>query len=146
MDQTEKTTRRVRGTTPEIEAAARELRRQMTPAERRLWYALNRRQLNGLRFRRQHPMGRFILDFYCPERKLVVELDGGIHDRQVEHDEARTEQLKEYGYTVIRFQNEEVFADLDSVLARIQAAAPPLPPQRWGGRGGAIADAPESRS
>jgi very-short-patch-repair endonuclease len=114
-----KITNRIRGTTPEIEAAARRLRQNMTPAEQTLWQALKGRQLAGLKFRPQHPVGPFILDFYCPARKLVVELDGGVHDEQVNYDEARARQLNDYGYRVLRFRNQEVLNDLDSVLERI---------------------------
>ena len=123
MNPRERTTARIRGTTREIDAAARELRQNTTQAERRLWGALKERRLLGLRFRRQHPVGPFILDFYCPACKLVVELDGPVHDGQVEYDEARTEQLQQYGYRVVRFRNEEVLTDLDSVLERIERAA-----------------------
>jgi very-short-patch-repair endonuclease len=118
-----KTTSRIRGTTPEIEAAARRLRRNMTPAEKKLWEALRGKQLGGLKFRAQHPVGPFILDFYCPACKLAVELDGGVHEDQTAHDAARTRQLNDYGYNVIRFRNEEVLGDLPSVLDRILAAA-----------------------
>jgi very-short-patch-repair endonuclease len=123
MERRFKTTDRIRGTTAEIEEAARRLRRNMTPAEQRLWEALKGRHLAGLKFRRQHPVGPFVLDFYCPERKLVVELDGAIHDNQVNGDHARTEQLAGYGYRVIRLGNEEVFHDLDSVVRRILRSA-----------------------
>ena len=123
MDRRFKTTNRIRGTTVEIEEAARRLRRNMTPAEQTLWEALKGRQVAGLKFRCQHPVGPFVLDFYCPTRKLVVELDGGIHELQENRDQARTDQLADYGYRVIRFRNEEVFNDLDSVLQRILQAA-----------------------
>ena len=118
-----KTTPRIRGTTPEIEAAARCLRRNMTPAEQKLWDALKGKQLDGLKFRAQHPVGPFILDFWCPARKLVVELDGGSHEGREAEDEARTQRLQDYGYRVIRFRNEEVLTDLSSVLERIREAA-----------------------
>ena len=117
-----KGSRRIRGTTQEIEAAAVDLRREMTPAEQRLWTALRNRQLNGLKFRVQHAIGPFILDFCCPSCRLVIEVDGDIHDLQQERDQARTEQLISYGYRVIRFRNEEIMNDLRPVLARIQQA------------------------
>ncbi len=82
---------RIRGTTPNIIAAARQLRQQLTPAERQLWQALKNRQLKGWKFRCQHPIQSFVVDFYCPEHRLVVELDGDIHTQQVEYDAARTE-------------------------------------------------------
>jgi len=123
MNPRNKTTPRIRGTTPEIEAAARRLRRNMTPAEWKLWEALKGKQLDGLKFRPQHPVGPFILDFWCPARKLVVELDGGSHEGREAEDEARTQRLQDYGYRVIRFRNEEVLTDLPSVLERIRGAA-----------------------
>jgi len=95
----------------------------MTPAEQVLWEALRGKKLDGLKFRPQHPVGPFILDFWCPARKLVVELDGDIHQGQEDYDDARTKQLESYGYRVIRFHNEEVLADLPSVLEKISEAA-----------------------
>ena len=79
--------------------------------------------MHGLRFRAQHPVGRFILDFYCPAYKLVVEVDGEVHAEQAERDAERTVQLKARGYTVLRFQNAEVEANLPDVLERIARAA-----------------------
>jgi very-short-patch-repair endonuclease len=111
--------KRVRGTTPEIEDAARHLRNRLTPAETKLWQALKNRQLGNLRWRCQHPIGRFIVDFYCPACRLIIEVDGGIHQQQQDYDLARTEHLQEYGYTVIRFSNEAVENDLERVLATI---------------------------
>ena len=128
MNSRRKTTSRIRGTTPEIEAAARRLRRNMTPAEKKLWQALKGKKLGGLKFRTQHPVGPLILDFYCPACKLVVELDGGVHEEQAEYDEARTRHLNEYNYRVIRFRNEEVLEDLPPVLEQILEAARGSPP------------------
>ena len=130
MPSRNKTTPRIRGTTPEIEAAARRLRRNMTPAEKKLWEALRGKKLGGLKFRAQHPLGPFILDFYCPACRLAVELDGGVHGEQAEYDEVRAQQLEDYGYRVIRFCNEEVLTDLPSVLERILqvARSAPSPP------------------
>src|SRR5947208_2916312 len=101
---------RVRGTTRELEQRARELRGAMTPAERALWQALRGPEFRHNRFRRQHPVGGFILDFYCPAARLVVEVDGGIHhtDEQRERDALRTDELAQYGYLVLRFENEAV--------------------------------------
>jgi very-short-patch-repair endonuclease len=110
-------------TSRQIQEAARALRRPMTPAEQVLWSALRRNQLSGLHFRRQHAIRRFILDFYCPSKKLCVELDGPVHDTQQERDEARTAALAHQQIHVIRFRNEEVFANLASVLRRIELAA-----------------------
>ncbi|MFN8536133.1 MAG: DUF559 domain-containing protein [Thermomicrobiales bacterium] len=98
----------------------RELRRRATPAEEILWESLRDRKLIGLKFRRQHGFGPFVLDFFSAAHKLVIELDGAIHDSQVEQDAYRTEYLAQYGYRVIRFRNEEVLHDLPSVLDRIR--------------------------
>lgn len=124
-----KTNPAIRGTTPEVRANAKALRANLTPAERRLWEALRGRRLSGLRFRCQHPVGPFILDFWCPERKLAVEVDGDVHDNpdQAAYDTFRTEQLNAFGYRVVRVRNDEVFHDLSGVLARIAAACASLP-------------------
>lgn len=99
--------------------AAKELRRAQTPAEEVLWQQLRRDQLGGHRFRRQHPIGGYVADFACAEHKLVVELDGAVHDGQIEEDARRTEFVESLGWRVIRFGNESVFTDLDAVLSRI---------------------------
>ena len=110
---------RIRGTNPQTEQAARYLRQNLTPAEAQLWSALRGRQLAGLKFRRQHPVGQFIVDFYCPSCKLVIEVDGEIHTQQTAYDEARTQHLQLFGYRVLRFTNEEVLSDLQTVLTCI---------------------------
>jgi very-short-patch-repair endonuclease len=130
MERPDKTTPRVRGTSERVNAAARALRRTETPTEQLLWAALRGRRLNGLKFRRQHPVGPFVLDFYCPERKLVVELDGAVHDGPLEQeqDAYRTFYLAAYGYRVLRFRNDEVLLNLPVVLERIATAALALEP------------------
>ena len=123
--------RRVRRVTRPLVEAAQQLRRALTPAERVLWEALRSRQMAGLRFRCQHAVGPFVLDFLCPTARLVIEVDGSIHDQQVEQDKARTQHLEAYGYRVIRFRNGEVLHDLPTVLAQIeQAVLAVLPAQR----------------
>ena len=117
------TSGRIRGSTPELQVATRDLRRRMTPAEQVLWQELRGQKLAGLRFRRQHPVGPFVLDFACPERLLAVELDGSVHLVQQERDAARTATLEAYGWNVIRFANELVFSDLTTVLSTIETAA-----------------------
>ena len=101
------------------------LRTHGTPAEGRLWRALQRRQLGGLKFRRQYGVGVYVLDFYCPAAKLAVEVDGSVHDdpMQAEYDATRTRVLAEAGVRVIRFPNEAVCDDLDGVCAAILRAA-----------------------
>jgi very-short-patch-repair endonuclease len=118
-----KTNDRIRGISPEIQTAAFILRQQMTPAESHLWEALKGKQINGLRFRRQHPIGQFILDFYCPAIKLAIELDGPVHDDRQDYDQARTEAIEAYGYQVLRFTNTEVSTDRASVLKVIAKIA-----------------------
>ena len=111
-------TRRVH---PAILAHARESRREMTPQERRLWAHLRAKQLYGLKFRRQHPIDRFILDFYCHRHRLVVEIDGHSHadPEQIIYDQARTEWLEDQGNRVIRFTNREIDANIEAVLDQI---------------------------
>ncbi|MEN3027394.1 MAG: DUF559 domain-containing protein [Chlorobiota bacterium] len=109
-----------------VKEMARQLRREATSAESLLWEFLRDRRLGGLKFRRQHPIGNFIVDFYCHERRLIVELEGSIHDEpeQAAYDEERFKWLQAQGYTVLRFRNEEVFEDLEGVLERILSPHP----------------------
>jgi very-short-patch-repair endonuclease len=119
--------------------AARALRRTMTDAEQLLWHCLRDKQLDGFRFRRQHPFERFVLDFYCCEAKLALELDGGQHNQPDEkaRDNERTAFLNAQGVQVLRFWNSEVFSNLDGVLQRIHDALTereslrPPPPPPW---------------
>jgi len=111
------------GAKPDIFKKAKELRKSMTEAEIILWKHLKNNKLNGLKFRRQHPLDIFIADFYCHQKKLIIELDGGIHDslEQKEHDEGRTFELEEKGFKIIRFKNDEVLNNIEDVLSRIQS-------------------------
>ncbi len=95
------------------------MRDSMTPAEELLWSALRNKQLLGLRFRRQHAVGNFILDFYCPACKLAIEVDGAVHDDRKTEDALRTQKLEQHGYQVLRFHNEEILHDLNQVLESI---------------------------
>jgi len=106
-----------------MQTRARELRRELTPAERKLWQRIRGRQLDGAQFRRQHAVGRFIVDFLCAKARLVVEVDGDTHADQVEYDTERTQWLNEQNdYRVIRFTNDEVHHNIDAVLATIEEA------------------------
>ena len=99
----------------------RELRQDSTDAEKLLWAELRNRRLKGLKFRRQHPLDKFIVDFYCNEKKLVVELDGAVHDEKnnKDYDEARTAMLAGLNVFVLRFRNEEVINNMKEVLKKI---------------------------
>lgn len=116
------TERRIRGTTRRVENAARELRRNPTEAEARLWTALRRRQMGGALFRRQHPVGRFVLDFYCASHRLCVEVDGEVHEAQRERDAERTAVLNTAGIRVLRFSNDQVLRGLSGVVREIAGA------------------------
>ena len=102
-----------------MEEAARAMRKRPTVAEARLWEALRAGRFAGAKFRRQHPLGRFVLDFYCPAKRLCIEVDGPVHDNQREKDAARDAALAAANIRVLRFRNEEVLTDLDDVLTRI---------------------------
>ena len=95
------------------------LRRNMTPAEAIMWRALRGRGAGGYKFRRQQGIGPYVLDFYCPELRLCIELDGSSHDYKYEYDEQRTTFLDKQGIRVIRFRNEQVYACVDGVVAEI---------------------------
>lgn len=111
----------VRGQTvsAKILERAKELRREMTPAEKILWKEVKINKLNGLHFRRQQIIHGYIADFYCHQHELIVEVDGGIHDQQKEYDAEREEYLNSLGFRFIRFKNEEITKNLKSVLQRI---------------------------
>ncbi|MBI4310099.1 MAG: endonuclease domain-containing protein, partial [Candidatus Omnitrophica bacterium] len=107
-------------------AKARELRNNLTEAEKHLWYALRLKNL-GLKFRRQAVIGQFIVDFICFEKRLIIEVDGGQHTDN-EKDKIRDEWLKERGYKVLRFWNNDVLSNRDGVLERIiESLNHPLP-------------------
>ena len=98
------------GAKPEIFEKARQLRQNMTQAEEILWTQLKNRKFMGLKFRRQHLISHFIVDFYCPQEKLVIEIDGSVHEQedQKEYDGKRTEELRRLGLRELRFKNEEI--------------------------------------
>ena len=106
-------------TSPKIFARAKELHRNPTPAEIKLWARLRAHRMADVHFRNQHAIGNYIVDFCAPRRKLIVELDGSQHLEQKEYDTERTEFLKSKGYKVLRFWNNDVMNDIDSVLSVI---------------------------
>ena len=101
---------------------ARRLRRDQTDAERVLWFRLRDRRFNGWKFRRQFPVDRFVVDFFCADAHLIIELDGGQHAVRVAADLERTKILEAMGYLVIRFWNNDVMKNIDGVLEEINAA------------------------
>ncbi len=119
---------------------ARSLRRDMSPPERSLWRALRGGQIDGFRFRRQHPIGAFVVDFFCLEKRLVSEVDGRQHGEaaQAAHDDERTRWLQARGYRVVRFWSNEVTSNMPGVLAAVSfhlselpsRAGRPPPPRR----------------
>src|SRR5690606_4838289 len=113
-----------------------DLRNNPTDAEKALWKRLQHEQL-GLKFRRQHPIEPYIVDFYCPDKKLIIEVDGGQHNEN-KRDDARTAYLESKGYRVIRFWNNEVLQNTDGVLETImnELSLPPDAPPPASGRGG----------
>ena len=110
------------GATAKKFAFAEDLRANMTETEKLLWEQLRLKKCEGLKFRRQHPYGKFVLDFYCHSEKLCVEIDGGIHKKKMnaDYDELRTSILKENGIDEIRFTNQEVLDNISDVMARIK--------------------------
>ncbi len=104
------------------------LRNNVSEAEQSLWYLLRRRQICGLKFRRQHPFGHYILDFVCLENKLIIEVDGGQHGQQTGYDENRTQKLQAAGFRVLRFWDNEVLKEIESVKEKIWLVVQELQP------------------
>jgi very-short-patch-repair endonuclease len=102
---------------------ARAMRREPTAAERAMWERLRHRQVAGMRFLRQRVIDRFIVDFFCSEHRLVIEVDGEVHRNRVERDSERTRALEMLGLTVLRFDNAEVLDDIDTVIQRVAERA-----------------------
>src|SRR5262249_6717385 len=121
------------GLTQEYLAFVRQLRRNQTDAEKLLWYSLRHRQLCGLKFRRQYPVGSYVLDFYCHEYRLCIELDGDQHYESAgtQHDTQRQAFLASHGIHTLRFSNREVLQNLEGVLLQIVEAVKPLTPTLW---------------
>ena len=102
-----------------LQTRAKNLRQNMSKAETRLWHHLRAGRLNGYKFRRQQPMGNYIVDFVCVTPKLIIEADGGQHAEQAEYDQARSLYLNGLGFTVLRFWNDEILRQTEDVLAEI---------------------------
>lgn len=113
-----------------LKTLRRGLRREATPAEQRLWRLLRNRQLDDRKFRRQHPIGRYIVDFYCAEERLAIELDGAVHDdpARAEADYRRQRALEARGIRVLRFENRIVFEQPEAVLEAIRSCLRPRQP------------------
>lgn len=112
-----------KGATPQIFSNAKKLRLNQTEAEEKFWYAVKDNQIEGYKFRRQHPLSIYIADFYCHALKLVIEIDGGYHlsEEQQLLDKKRTTDLEFQGLKVIRFTNEEIISNLEEVLSKIKS-------------------------
>jgi very-short-patch-repair endonuclease len=106
---------------PDKLAFAKQLRREMTPAERRLWKALRRNALDGFHFRRQQVIDGYIADFYCDAAKLAIELDGGVHQEQWQYDESRDKAITRLGVRVLRISNDAML-DVEAVIEHIREA------------------------
>ena len=111
-----------RRTTPKVFGHAKQLHRNMTPAEVKLWARLRAHRLEGVHFRNQHAIGNYVVDFCAPRKKLIIELDGSQHIDQEGYDKERTEYLESKGYKVIRFWNNDVMNDIESVIRAIMYA------------------------
>ena len=120
---------------PSLKHRRRELRRNQTEAEKTFWMHVRHKRFYGMKFFRQYSAGSYVLDFYCPELKLAIELDGGQHtqDDNQEYDAARSTYLKAQGIDVMRFWNHNVLRDAKSVLARIAEKITPLSPLKLRG-------------
>jgi very-short-patch-repair endonuclease len=111
-----------------LRQAARTLRGQATSSEVLLWKALRNRKLGGRKFRRQHPVGPFVVDFYCHEERLVIEVDGPVHRRQAAADRERQQLLEASGLRVLRVRSEDIETDIEAVLSKIRSELGPSPP------------------
>jgi len=106
---------------------SRKLRSNQTDAELKLWYHAHRKQLQGMKFRRQVPIDNYIADFVCFEKRLVIELDGGQHSDNIEYDEYRTKIIEQQGFIVLRFWNNDVMNNIEGVLSEIINTVNPHP-------------------
>jgi very-short-patch-repair endonuclease len=116
-----------------VTSTAQKLRTRLTDAEHKLWNQIRSRQIMGFKFRRQAPIGKYIVDFICFERKLILELDGGQHAVQQKYDDVRTQWLESQGFKVIRFWNNDVMSNIEGmkevIALNLNTPHPNLPPQ-----------------
>jgi len=105
-----------------LKGRSRKLRADMTDAERVLWSRIRRKQIKGVQFYRQKPVGNYIVDFYCPKAKLIIEVDGGYHKRSeiMQNDHEKDKTMNELGFTVLRFSNDQVMNHIEHVLEEIK--------------------------
>ncbi len=117
-----------------LKQLSRQLRKNMTDAEKHLWAKIRMKQLKGYQFYRQKPIGDYIVDFFCPKEKLVVEIDGSQHlsDEMAEYDRIRDEYLSSLGLRILRFTNTDIMTRIDGVIKSIEEKIPLSPPLRKG--------------
>ena len=124
------------GVKSRLTGLAKGLRRRSTDAERLLWQHLRARQLSGLKFRRQQPIGRYVVDFVCLDTGVVIEVDGGHHGEKKDQDRVRDQWLEDEGFTVLRFWDHDVLMNVEGVLEVTRKACldhpPPAPPLKGG--------------
>ena len=110
------------GATPNLLKIASDLRKNMTRSEKVLWKELRKRKLEGFKFRRQHPIAVFVVDFFCYDAMLVIEVDGNVHESsyQMERDIERTKILNDFGIRELRFKNEDIFNNIEEVVTEIK--------------------------
>jgi very-short-patch-repair endonuclease len=115
-----------------LKEPSKELRANMTLAEKCLWERIKARQIKGYRFCRQKPLGGFIVDFYCQKAKIVIEVDGGIHFKKEIHksDKNKDAYFKSINLNVLRFTNQEIFTDIEKVVTKISNNIPLIPPSK----------------
>lgn len=118
-----------------INGIAKTLRKNLTDSERKLWKYLRAKRFGGLKFRRQEPIGNYIVDFVCYEKRLVIEVDGGQHAQEKYEDAVRDGWLREQGFKVLRFWDNEVLANIRGVLELIRQSVTPSPHPSRQGRG-----------
>jgi len=104
-----------------VRELARSMRHEMTEAEKILWEYVRNKKLSGLKFKRQYPIGRYVADFFCYEKKLIIEIDGSIHESREEYDKNRDEYLTASGYEILRIKNDEIIDSIETVIEKIKS-------------------------